>query len=134
VLGSVVHVGPLGAASAAKLVANSTLFGVLGALGEALALAQSLGLSREAAFEVLAATPLASQAERRRSSIENGEYPTRFALSLARKDADLILEAAKVSGADLRVAAAVRNWLAEAEDDGRGNQDYSAVLARILRQ
>ncbi|MGH3092648.1 MAG: NAD(P)-dependent oxidoreductase [Gaiellaceae bacterium] len=32
-LGSPVHVGPLGAGAAAKLVANSTLFGALGILG-----------------------------------------------------------------------------------------------------
>lgn len=65
VLGSPVHVGPLGAGTAAKLVANSTLFGVLGVLGEALALADGLGLARVAAHVVLAATPLADQAERR---------------------------------------------------------------------
>ena len=93
-LGSVVHVGALGAGSSAKLVANSSLFGTLGVLGEALALAQSLGLSQQTAFKVLAATPLGAQAERRRPSIESDEYAARFPLSLARKDSDLILEAA----------------------------------------
>ncbi|MDQ4124947.1 MAG: NAD(P)-dependent oxidoreductase, partial [Actinomycetota bacterium] len=42
-LGSPLHAGDLGAGAAAKLVANSTLFGSLGVLGEALALADSLG-------------------------------------------------------------------------------------------
>ena len=132
VLGSPVHVGPLGAGTAAKLVANSTLFGTLSVLGEALALADALGLPRETAFDVLAATPLAAQAERRRESLESGDYPPRFALSLARKDADLILEAAGASGVELRLLAAARAWLAEAEDAGRGSSDYSAVLAEIL--
>ena len=77
-LGSVLPVGPLGAGTAAKLVANSTLFGALGVLGEALALADGLGLEREATWEVLAATPLAAQAERRRPAIESGDYPVRF--------------------------------------------------------
>ncbi|MGH3092305.1 MAG: NAD(P)-dependent oxidoreductase [Gaiellaceae bacterium] len=131
-LGSPVHVGPLGAGAAAKLVANSTLFGALGILGEALALADGLDLPREAAFEVLAATPLAAQAERRRAQIETGEYPTRFSLSLARKDVDLILEAATAAGVDLRLVTAARTWLAEAEDAGWGDRDYSAVLSRIL--
>src|SRR5207248_5546794 len=58
-LGSPLHVGPLGSGAAAKLVANTTLVGTIGVLGEALALADGLGLSREKAFEVLAATPLA---------------------------------------------------------------------------
>ena len=133
VLGSPLRAGALGAGAAAKLVANTTLFGALGVLGEALALAEGLGLSRDAAYEVLAATPLAGQAERRRAQIETGEYPTRLSLSLARKDADLIAEAASAAGVDLRLAAAARTWLAEAEDAGWGDRDYSAVLARILR-
>jgi 3-hydroxyisobutyrate dehydrogenase-like beta-hydroxyacid dehydrogenase len=131
-LGSPVHVGPLGAGAAAKLVANSTLFGVLGVLGEAVALAQGLGLSLEAAFDVLSVTPLAAQAERRRPAIEKGEYPPRFTLSLASKDADLLIEAAAASGTDVRLAPAARTWLADAEDAGLGNQDYTAVLAQIL--
>jgi len=131
-LGSPIHVGSLGAGAASKLVANVTLLGGLGVLGEALALAEGLGLSRDAAFDVLAATPLASQAERRRSAIETGEYQARFRLSLARKDADLIAEAAVASKRDLRVGSAARTWLTDAEDAGWGDRDYSAVLAWIL--
>ena len=133
VLGSLLHVGPLGAGAAAKLVANTTLFGTLGVLGEALALADGLGLSRDAAFEILASTPLAAQAERRRPSLEAGEFPPRFSLSLARKDADLVGEAAADAEVDLRLAAAARSWLKAAEEAGLGDSDYSAVLARILQ-
>ncbi len=131
-LGSPIPVGPLGSGAAAKLVANTTLFGALGVLGEALALAEALGLSREAAFDVLGATPLAAQAQRRRPTIEAGEFPARFRLSLARKDADLIAEAAAQTGVDLRLAAAARAWLAEAEEAGLGDLDYVAMVARIL--
>jgi 3-hydroxyisobutyrate dehydrogenase len=130
-LGSPLHVGPLGAGAAAKLVANTTLFGTLGVLGEALALVDGLGLSRDTAFEVLASTPLAAQAERRRPSLEAGEYSRRFSLSLARKDADLVAEAAAAAGVDLRLLEAVRSWLRDAEAAGLGDSDYSAVLARI---
>jgi 3-hydroxyisobutyrate dehydrogenase/2-hydroxy-3-oxopropionate reductase len=131
-LGSPLHVGPLGSGAAAKLVANTTLFGTLGVLGEALALAQGLGLSSETAFEVLAATPIAAQAERRREAIESGEFPPRFKLSLARKDADLVAQAAEEAGVEMRVTEAARAWLAEAEADGWGDLDYSAALARML--
>jgi 3-hydroxyisobutyrate dehydrogenase len=133
-LGTVLHVGPLGAGAAAKLVANATLFGTLGVVGEALALADGLGLLRGEAYEVLAATPVAAQAERRREAIESAEQPTRFALSLARKDADLIAEAAAASGVELRVVAAARSWLAEADEAGWGDRDYSAVLRKILQE
>jgi 3-hydroxyisobutyrate dehydrogenase/2-hydroxy-3-oxopropionate reductase len=131
-LGTVLHLGPVGAGTAAKLVANTTLVGVIGILGEALVLADGLGLSRDAAFEVLGKTALASEAERRRAAVESGEYPPRFALYLARKDADLILEAAAKSGIELRLAKAAEEWLADAEGAGLGEADYSAVLARIL--
>jgi 3-hydroxyisobutyrate dehydrogenase len=132
VLGSVLKVGPLGAGAAAKLVANSALFGVLGVLGEALALADGLDLSREIAFAVLAATPLAREAARRRAAIESSAYPRRFALALARKDADLILDAARGARIDLRLVPAARAWLADAERRGAATQDYTAVLAAIL--
>jgi 3-hydroxyisobutyrate dehydrogenase-like beta-hydroxyacid dehydrogenase len=131
-LGTTLRVGPVGAGTAAKLVANTTLVGVIGVLGEALALADGLGLSRQAAFDVLGRTALASQAERRRSAVESGDYPPRFALYLARKDADLILEAAARTGTELRLTNAAREWLADAEEAGLGEADYSAVLARIL--
>jgi 3-hydroxyisobutyrate dehydrogenase len=131
-LGSVVHVGPVGAGSASKLVANAVLVGVIGVLGEALAVAQGLALPGEVAFEVLETTALADQATRRRASVESGEYPPRFTLSLARKDADLILDAVASLGFDLRVTEAARAWLAEAEAAGLGDEDYSVVLKQIL--
>jgi 3-hydroxyisobutyrate dehydrogenase-like beta-hydroxyacid dehydrogenase len=133
-LGTPMPVGALGAGTAAKLVANSTLLDVLGVLGEALALAQGLGLAGDAAFDVLAATPIAAQAERRRRSIETATYPLRFSLTLARKDADLIDDAAAAAGVDLRHIRAARSWLADAQASGFGDRDYSSVLAHILRQ
>jgi 3-hydroxyisobutyrate dehydrogenase-like beta-hydroxyacid dehydrogenase len=131
VLGQPLHVGPVGAGSAAKLVANATLVGTIGLLGETLALGEGLGLSRDVVFEVLAATPLAQQAERRKQAVESNDYPPRFALSLARKDAELIVEAAAAAGVDLRLVPAAGSWLAEAEAAGLGGLDYSAVLVRI---
>jgi 3-hydroxyisobutyrate dehydrogenase/2-hydroxy-3-oxopropionate reductase len=133
-LGTPMNVGELGAGAAAKLVANSTLFGVLATLGEALVLAEALGLEQDVAFEVLSATPVAAQAERRRESVESGEYPPRFALALARKDADLLMDAAASTGLELPAADAARHWLTAAEAAGLGDRDYSAVLAHILRE
>ena len=132
-LGAPVHVGALGSGAAAKLVANTTLFGTMSLLGEALALADGLGLSRDVAFEVLAKTPLAAQAERRRPALETDDFPLRFSLSLARKDATLIVEAAEATGVDLRLVEAARSWVAEAEEAGWGDRDYSALLAWMLR-
>jgi 3-hydroxyisobutyrate dehydrogenase/2-hydroxy-3-oxopropionate reductase len=124
--------GELGSGASAKLVANSTLVAVACALGEAIALGDGLGLSREVTYDVLASTPLGVQAGRRRAAIESRTYSPRFKLSLARKDADLVLTAAGEADVELRLAAAARHWLADAEQSGWGELDYSAVLARIL--
>ena len=132
-LGSPMHVGPLGSGAAAKLVANSTLFGVLGALGEALALGRGLGLRDEATFAVLRNTPLGAQAERRRGAFESDDYPARFTLSLARKDVELVVAAAREAGVDLRLAEAARRWLSDADDGGWGDRDYASILSWIAR-
>lgn len=132
VLGTVIATGPLGSGAAAKLMANLALFSTVAALGEAIALGRALGLRPDSVADVLAVTPLAEQAARRRPAIDAGDYPRRFALSLARKDAGLIDQAARSAGADLRLAEAARGWLAEAEAAGWGEHDYTAVLAAIL--
>ena len=133
-LGRVVPVGPIGAGSAAKLVANSTLFGVLGVLGEAIALGASLGLDRAATWEVLEASPLGAQAERRREPFETGDRPLRFTLTLAGKDAGLVADAATGAGLTLPLVEAARGWLADAIAEGRGGEDYSAILDHIARK
>lgn len=130
-LGTVVHVGPRGTGAAAKLVANAALFGTIAVLGETLSLAAALGLSREATADVLETTPLAEQTRRRLPVIDAGVYPRRFALSLARKDAELILASA-TNVVRLRALEAVCEWLGAAERQGRGDSDYTAMLATIL--
>jgi 3-hydroxyisobutyrate dehydrogenase-like beta-hydroxyacid dehydrogenase len=128
-LGTVLHVGPTGSGARAKLVANATLVGVIAVIGEAIALGRELGLDDETIGNVLGRTALADQAERRLRAIESGDYTPRFPLSLAHKDADLIHA---VTGR-LRATEAARSWLADAEADGKGALDYSAVLATILK-
>jgi 3-hydroxyisobutyrate dehydrogenase-like beta-hydroxyacid dehydrogenase len=132
ILGRPLYVGARGAGAAAKLVANATLVGVLAVLGETISVGRALGLSDDVLFDVLAATPLAEQAARRRPAVETGQYAPRFTLSLARKDADLIVDAAANRQVDVRVLAAARTWFADAEAAGLGARDYAAVLAQIL--
>jgi 3-hydroxyisobutyrate dehydrogenase/2-hydroxy-3-oxopropionate reductase len=126
-LGTPMYVGPSGAGAAAKLVANTTLIGTIAVLGEALALGERLGLPRDEIFEVLAKTPLAEQAARRRttSSGANTHRASRSG-SLARTPTS----SARL-GSDLPLVAAARSWLAEAEARD-GDLDYSDVLAWIV--
>jgi 3-hydroxyisobutyrate dehydrogenase/2-hydroxy-3-oxopropionate reductase len=131
-LGETLRTGPLGSGAVAKLVANATLVGTMTLLGETLALADALGLPRDTAWKVLAETPLAAQAERRRPAVESGDYSPRFKLSLARKDAELVEEAGEARGIDLPALSAAREHLAAAETAGLGGEDYVAVIKHIL--
>lgn len=133
-LGAVLHVGPLGSAAGAKLIVQTTLVGTLALLGEALALADAFGVPRDVLFEILAQTPLAAQAQRRRPMVKSGDYSARFRLSLARKDMSLLTETAQRAGLHLRLDQAARSWLLDAEHDGRGSQDYTAIIATILER
>jgi 3-hydroxyisobutyrate dehydrogenase-like beta-hydroxyacid dehydrogenase len=125
-LGTVLEVGDARAAAAAKLAANAGLFGVVAVLAETLALLDRAGVERETAFAVLARTPLAEQAARRRPAIEAGEYPPRFALRHARKDAELARDRA------LPVLGAVATWLEGAQAAGLGDRDHVALAGHIL--
>lgn len=131
-MGEVVHVGVSGTGAVAKLVANAALFGVLGVLGETVSFARGAGLSDEQLFAVLDRTVIAEQAARRRPAIRDRAHPARFALALARKDADLAMEAAGDRRHDLPILQAAQRWLALGERSGRGASDYTAVLAEIL--
>jgi len=131
-LGTPVHMGGLGVGSAAKLVANHALLGVIAILGETIALADELELPRQAALEVLALTPLADQATRRRAVLDGQPFPARYRLALARKDTDLMLASMASAGPAQRILPVIRSWLAQAEDRGRGDDDYLALLTTII--
>jgi 3-hydroxyisobutyrate dehydrogenase-like beta-hydroxyacid dehydrogenase len=130
-MGSPVHVGPLGAGASMKLVVNSTLGAIMAGLGEAMALGDALGLDQGAVLDVLAASSIGITARSKRRMIEAGIYPPNFKLALARKDMGLVSEAAEGAGLRLRVAPASGDWLAEADRDGLGDLDYSALVAHI---
>jgi 3-hydroxyisobutyrate dehydrogenase-like beta-hydroxyacid dehydrogenase len=130
-LGTPTHLGPLGAGAAMKLVANSVLGAVMSALGEALALADALGLDEATVLDLLAQSPIGATVESKRDKIESGEYPANFKLSLAAKDLRLVARAAEREGADLRLAGAAQEWFEAADAAGLGPLDYSAVIAHV---
>ncbi|HSH60226.1 MAG TPA: NAD(P)-dependent oxidoreductase [Acidimicrobiales bacterium] len=130
-LGAVHHLGPLGSGAAMKLVANSTLATLMTGLGEALALADGLGLDPSQVLALLAESPIGATAKSKRENIETGTYSPNFKLALAVKDVRLVTEAAREAGLDLRVGPAAQTWLEAAEEAGLGAMDYSAVIAHI---
>jgi 3-hydroxyisobutyrate dehydrogenase-like beta-hydroxyacid dehydrogenase len=131
-LGNLHHVGGPGAGAATKVVVNLTLGVTITALGEALALADTLGLDRGTLLDILAESPIGSTVRSKRANIESGTYPPGFKLRLALKDLRLVTESPAQPGRDLRLAAASLSWLEQAAQAGADDLDYSAVVATIL--
>jgi len=129
VLGSVRHVGPLGAGAALKLAVMSVTVPMHVLLAETLAYATELGLDRRTVLDALDATPIAPLLQRARPALE-ADQPTQFALSLAAKD--LALSTGSEQGSPvLSLAAQARSRLAAEEDAGLGDLDVTAILGRI---
>jgi 3-hydroxyisobutyrate dehydrogenase-like beta-hydroxyacid dehydrogenase len=128
VLGTVTHVGPSGAGSAAKLLVNIALCSSVVVLGEALALGDKLGLPTEVSLEALATTVIGGLVPGVRAELAEPDAPTRFSLSLAEKDLRLALAAGCVP--DGAVAGA-RAGLAAALAAGHGDQNLNAVVRHL---
>ncbi len=131
VLGTPRYLGPIGAGAAMKLVANSTLGALMCGLAEALAVGDALGLDEAVMLDILADSPIGTTVRSKRTMIERGEYPPNFALALAAKDLRLVTGAAHDAGLRLRLAPAARDWLEQADAEGLGGLDYSAVIAEV---
>jgi 3-hydroxyisobutyrate dehydrogenase-like beta-hydroxyacid dehydrogenase len=114
-----------------KVVVNSTLGAVMTALGEAMALADALGLEEKAALDVLEGSPIGATVARKRGHLESDAYPPNFRLALAVKDLNLVEETARAEGLDFKVAAAAKEWYEAADLAGLGDLDYSAVVAHV---
>lgn len=131
-LGAPRHFGPLGAGASMKLVANLCLGVLMTGLGEALALADAFDLRHPDVLDILAESPIQVPVRSKRKNIESDEWPPNFKLLLAAKDMRLVVEEAERRGLPLRVTAAARTWMDEAEASGLGELDYSAVIKHIL--
>jgi len=135
----IVHCGAAGAGQAAKICNNMILGISMIAVSEAFVLAEKLGLSHQALFDVASTSsgqcwslttycpvpgPVAI-------SPANNDYKPGFAAALMLKDLNLADEAARSVGADTALgahAAEIYDALAKA---GRGNMDFSAVIQAI---
>ena len=133
VLGTPQHVGPLGTAAGLKLVLNSSTVSLFILVGEALALADRLGLDQATTLEGLAATGIAPFLTRIGARIDDHDVPTYFGLGLARKDLDLALAATEGDERPpARLLAAGRDQLDMAARAGLAERDVSTVI-HVLR-
>jgi 3-hydroxyisobutyrate dehydrogenase len=127
-----VWVGEAGGGTRLKIVVNSWLVALTTALAETVALARGLELDPQLFFDATADGPLdVPYARAKGSAMIAEEFPPSFALSLARKDVELALDAARRAGLELGVAHAVAEELEAAVRLGHGDEDLAAVYAAV---
>ncbi len=135
-----VHCGPSGNGQAAKICNNMILGVTMIATCEAFALADKLGLSRQAMFDVVSTSSGQSWSMTTycpapgigpKSPADNG-YTPGFAADLMLKDLRLSQQAAQGVDADTPMGARATELYAAfvEEEDGRG-RDFSAMLPRF---
>jgi 3-hydroxyisobutyrate dehydrogenase len=139
-LGSlVVHVGPAGAGQAAKLCNNLIAGATMVAIAEACAVAEREGIDPTVLYDLLTRSTGDSRVLRTRFPIEgvspehpaSRDYEPLFSLDLMAKDLELALGLAAAHGVDAPVASTSRERYKEAQAQGAGALDYSAVYAAL---
>jgi len=141
--GKSVHCGPSGNGQAAKICNNMILGVTMIATCEAFALADKLGLDRQAMFDVVSKSSGYSWSMNAYcpapgigpQSPADNDYKPGFAAELMLKDLGLAQNAAEASDADTPMgAAALALYRQFVEDeDGRG-RDFSAMLPRFEKR
>ncbi len=128
--------GAAGAGQAAKLCNNMILGVTMIATCEAFVLADSLGLDRQALYDVVSTSSGQSWSLTSycpapgigpTSPADSGYRPC-FAAALMRKDLDLAQQAASDSGAATPLGAQAATLYREFAADGGSGQDFSAIL------
>lgn len=126
------YLGPLGSASAMKVITNMLAFIHLVAAGEALMLARRAGLELGTAFDAIRASSGNSFVHETESQvILNGSYDIGFTLDLACKDLGLAQELADETGVPLELAGLVQRIFARARDE-YGGSAWSPMVVRLL--
>ena len=138
-----VHCGPSGNGQAAKICNNMILGATMIVTCEAFALADKLGLDRQAMFDVVSTSSGYSWSMNAYcpapgigpQSPSDNDYQPGFAADLMLKDLRLALQAAEAADADTPMGRAARDLYAQfvENEDGAG-RDFSAMLPRFEKR
>jgi 3-hydroxyisobutyrate dehydrogenase len=116
------------AGSRLKLVVNSWVLAITAAAGEAVALAEGLGVDPQAFLDSVAGGPLdAPYLQAKAKAILAADWTPNFSVDNAAKDAGLIVAAGESVDLTLDVAAAARGRMLRASAAGHGNADMAAA-------
>src|SRR3954451_6646862 len=124
----VIELGDAGEGTRLKLVVNSWLVSLVGALAETIAFSEAIGIDPSRFLETIEGGPTGpAYAQLKGKMMIAREFDPAFSLALARKDAALVLEAAERHGFDAALMEVVLEKMGEAIDAGYGDDDMAAV-------
>jgi 3-hydroxyisobutyrate dehydrogenase len=135
----IVHCGGAGAGQAAKICNNMILAVSMIAVGEAFALAEKLGLSHQALFDVASTSsgqcwaltsycPVPGPVP---TSPANNDYKPGFASALMVKDLTLAQDAAKATGAATPLGKHAQEIYKAFDAEGNGGVDFSGIIRHV---
>jgi hypothetical protein len=131
----IVHIGPVGQASAIKVATNMVTAGSIQAAAEALALVQTQGLPLEKFVEAMRVNASYSGAlAMKLPKMLERDFAPHFSVKHMLKDMQIASQIALSHYLDLGVTAAARDQLLEQMQWGHGDDDYSAVLRKYLHE
>lgn len=131
---NIIHVGGIGDGTRMKFVVNLVQAELMEALSESIVFGEKLGFSIDKILEVFdsggVASPLFHANGR---TIARGDFTRNMALKYVHEQLELVLEQAHKVGLDLPAAKVVCKNFEQGVKDGRGEEDFSAIV-KVLRK
>lgn len=131
---NIIHVGAIGDATRMKFIVNLVQAELIQALSEGLVFGEKMGFSVDKILEVLdsggVASPLFHSKGR---TMARGDFTRNLALKYVHEQLELVLDQAKKLHLDLPGATCACKLYEQADKDGRGEEDFSAVI-KVLRK
>jgi len=127
-------IGPGSSGVQMKLIVNLLLALDMQAIAEAVSLGEHLQIDRNVLLDVLAKTAVIAPAMAGKiRKIKDNDYSPEFPLRLMSKDMNLVMDAARTSGADLPAASVAQSVLAS-NLPASGDMDLAAITPFVIGQ
>ena len=130
--GKIFHLGEVGCGNVAKLVNNMIGLACNSICAEGFVLGVKAGIDPQVLYDLLSISTANNWSlQQYPRTVFQGDFAPGFKISLAHKDILLALGLGDEYGVSLPVAEAVKSDLAQAVEDGRGDQGVDAVILSL---
>jgi 3-hydroxyisobutyrate dehydrogenase len=132
---TVAHLGPVGSGARMKLINNFLCGAEVAALAEALAMIERSDLNRSQALAILTdGVPGSLMIKLTAERMVKSNFDPQFALKLMMKDLRYASQEAERCGLSLLTAASALQRFSEAEAQGAGSKDISAIIEPLRQE